>query len=374
MKVLVIPICIALLLQSLPPPAIPAGFQFSVPPELPNPRPLEDFKSSSSLSLRNVHRLEYDGLRGPESLAFNSKGEMFTGVHDGHILRVDTKEERTYEVAFTGGAPLGMQFDHNDNLIVCDAMKGLLQVDVNTGAVSILAAKVSNTSPISPGAPLRFVDDLDIASDGTIYFSDASDQWVELDTHGVSDSMLASWKVFLAGHHTGKLCKYSPKTGEVHVLADNIWFANGVALSEDESFLLIADTMVARVYKYMLVGPKAGTKEVFLDELPGGPDNIRRAPDGSFWIALVKKYDASLKFLAGNLVLRKLLAWVPGFMPPSPNRAMVLHVDQEGQIIELLADMDPEGIKYHTITQALEHDGTLYLTSLKNDAIGTLKL
>lgn len=33
-----------------------------------------------------------------------------------------------------------------------------------------------------------------------------------------------------------------------------------------------------------------GKTEIFVDNLPGGPDNINLAPDGSFWIALIEVY------------------------------------------------------------------------------------
>jgi sugar lactone lactonase YvrE len=35
-----------------------------------------------------------------------------------------------------------------------------------------------------------------------------------------------------------------------------------------------------------LKGEKAGEAEIFVDNLPGNPDNIRLGSDGHFWIAL----------------------------------------------------------------------------------------
>ena len=46
--------------------------------------------------------------------------------------------------------------------------------------------------------------------------------------------------------------------------------------------------------RHWLKGEKEGKTETFIENLPGGPDNIHLAPDGSFWVALVqviyKKY------------------------------------------------------------------------------------
>ena len=68
----------------------------------------------------------------------------------------------------TEGRPLGMAFDLEGNLIVADAIKGLLLIDAG-GTVNTLSIQSD-----SDNVPFRFVDDLDIASDGKIYFSDAS--------------------------------------------------------------------------------------------------------------------------------------------------------------------------------------------------------
>lgn len=41
-----------------------------------------------------------------------------------------------------------------------------------------------------------------------------------------------------------------------------------------------------QIQKYHLKGPKAGTSELFMENLPGFPDNINLGEDGLFWIGL----------------------------------------------------------------------------------------
>ena len=48
-----------------------------------------------------------------------------------------------------------------------------------------------------------------------------------------------------------------------------------------------------RCLKYWLKGERKGRTETFIDNLPNGPDNINLAPDGSFWIALIKVFKHS---------------------------------------------------------------------------------
>ena len=40
-----------------------------------------------------------------------------------------------------------------------------------------------------------------------------------------------------------------------------------------------------RVHRYWIEGPKAGTAECVIEDMPGYPDNINRASDGHYWMA-----------------------------------------------------------------------------------------
>lgn len=49
-----------------------------------------------------------------------------------------------------------------------------------------------------------------------------------------------------------RLIKYDPKTKKNTVLIRNLNFANGVELANDESFLLVVETVKYRVHKYII--------------------------------------------------------------------------------------------------------------------------
>lgn len=79
---------------------------------------------------------------------------------------------------------------------------------------------------------IRFADDVIEASDGSIYFSVASTK------HGLHD-----WNLdLLEAKPHGQILKYDPSTQHTSILLDGLYFANGVALSKDEDFLLICET------------------------------------------------------------------------------------------------------------------------------------
>ena len=39
------------------------------------------------------------------------------------------------------------------------------------------------------------------------------------------------------------------------------------------------------MHRYWIEGPKAGTAECVIRDMPGYPDNINRASDGTYWMA-----------------------------------------------------------------------------------------
>ena len=134
------------------------------------------------------------------------------------------------------GRPEGMRFNKfGSNLIVADAYQGLLEVNPKAKTVSTLVP----SSPGIDGRPFRFVNDLDIARDRTIYFTDSSSKWQRRQLH----------YSILEGDNTGRLMAYHPKTGEMEVLMDGLHFANGVQISPDGDHVLVAETGALRIMK-----------------------------------------------------------------------------------------------------------------------------
>jgi len=342
-----IPAVLIMILLFQPDPIDPVAY---TPPKAPE---LTGVLAPNKL-LKNAELLALGRINGPEEVAVDSQGRVYGGTQDGKIMRL--LPDNSLEIfAETNGRPLGLQFDKNKNLIVCDSYKGLLSIN-RLGQIKVLAFSAD-------GVPFKLTDALDIASDGTIYFTDASSKYGQ-------DEYL--YDLSEARPH-GRFLGYDPVTGQVKVLLPDLYFANGMALSEQEDFVLINETFRYRIVRYWLKGPKAGTHEIFIDNLPGFPDNISSNRKGTFWLALFTVRNEIVDLLHIFPFLKTQFAKLPKFfrLKPKPY-GLVLALDEQGKIMQSLHE--PTGKHLKEITSAREYDGYLYLGSLGNDRIGKYKL
>lgn len=68
---------------------------------------------------------------------------------------------------------------------------------------------------------------------------------------------------------SGRLFRYD-RTQKLNVLLiDKLFFANGVALSPNEDFVVVAECAGSQIKRYYLKGSKSGTTDIFIDGLPG---------------------------------------------------------------------------------------------------------
>ena len=202
------------------------------------------------------------------SVAVDEAGNVYTGTREGYILRLTPDGRHVERIAQTGGRPLGIEVHPDGYLIVCDAHRGLLRIHPDSGAIDELVTQVA-------GRPLLFTNNCDIAGDGSVLFSDSS-QYFGID----------EFKGDLISHtSSGRLLRWHTN-GTVDVLLDGLDFANGVALAQDESFVLVAETGGYSVTRLDLTGPSAGRRSVIIENLPGLPDNMSTGTNGVYWMAL----------------------------------------------------------------------------------------
>ncbi|MGH3367855.1 MAG: SMP-30/gluconolactonase/LRE family protein [Nocardioidaceae bacterium] len=293
---------------------------------------------------------------GAEDVLVDDAGRVLTGTEDGRLLRVSGDGGVVELIGSTGGRPLGLEFAPDGSLIVCDAHRGLLRVDLRAGdpaSVEVLVDQVD-------GRPLRFCNNAAVCCDGTVYFTDSS-----------RDLGIDHWKAELLAHsRTGRLLRRTP-SGEVEVVLDGLAFANGVALATDESFVAVAETGGYAVQRLWLTGDRAGEQDHLVQNLPGFPDNISTGSDGLIWVSIASPRDRVLDLLLPlPPVLRRIVWALPAWLHPKPKRIVrVQAYDETGALVH---DLSGQHDDFHMVTGVREHHGQVWVGSLHEPKVAVI--
>lgn len=331
-----------------------------IPPDLP----AESEATAENNLLQTTEWLDLDGWYGPEDIAVRNDGVIFCGAHsskndfsNGRILQISqTGEVSTF--CNTESWVTGLHFDAAGNLIACDQKRGLISVNLH-GEITVLAQKDEQDRPF------LLVNDVDIASDGMIYFSNTSSK--------LNFSPKNARKLLLEVRPDGGLYSYNPISGEVNTLIDSSFFGNGVAVSKNDEFVLMVDLTKYRIVRYWLKGEEKGTIDCFIDNLPGLPNGISRREDGSFWLGFTTHRMKALDKLQPRVGLKKFVFGLPTWLQPKQDAfGIVMHLSASGEILKTY--YDPTGKVVPEASSIEEKDGKIYLGGDLTDHIGVFQL
>lgn len=339
-----------------PVPAEPVAWSASMPPGYVGPH-------AQNTRLADLRRIDTGGEYGPEHMALGPDGKLYAAMTSGNLLRMDADGANVTVFANTGGRVLGFAFDGTGWMIAADAMRGLLAIDAD-GTVRVLVDHVG-------GERLGYANAVVVAVDGTIFFTQSSTRFAPADLGGTLEASILD---VLEQSATGRVLAYDPATATTRIVAHGLSFANGIALSSDGRHLFVNETGRYRVWKIASdardvdVAADTPAAEVFLDNLPGYPDNLMRGRDGRIWVGLFRPRNPAADSLAGRPFLRKILLRLPhALLPTGPPYSHVFAFGEDGRIV---ADLqDPSGA-YPETTGATETADRLYIHSLHAQAIG----
>ena len=135
----------------------------------------------------------------------------------------------------------------------------------------------------------------------------------------------------------------------------------------------VDDVLGARVRADGAQALQRGQQDVFIDNLPGLPDNLQGDRHGTFWVALPTPRKADADFLHRHPWLKAQLAKLPrALWPKAVPYGLVVALNEQGEIVQSLHDSS--GTHLRMITSAKPVGDYLYLGSLDNDRIGKLKI
>ncbi|XP_014471001.1 PREDICTED: adipocyte plasma membrane-associated protein-like [Dinoponera quadriceps] len=360
-----------------------------------------DPKVGPKIRLRGAQRMYVDEILGAEN--FDSyNGELYSGIHGGYIIRLE--ENRVVPIVKFGkecdgvwqehicGRPLGFKFDKNGNLFVSDTYYGIFKVNMATKEYKNI---VNVTKPIDGKRP-TIPNSIDVAENGDLYWTDSS-----------TDFLLHEGLHTFLANPSGRFIRYNAAENKNEVLLRNLGFANGVKLSDDESFVVVAETLKSCIVKYHLKGPKAGQHEILMAGLPGLVDNIHSDGHGAFLVSIVLGLSPEHPILSqslmphpyirkmlsrlltliempfelihryySNVYVEKIMNWLGSFQMvaiiDTMQRSMVMRFDGSGNILDIVSSDNTDII--NGISSAYIHNGYLWLGSPWNNYVGRVPL
>ncbi|KAK3103508.1 hypothetical protein FSP39_019724, partial [Pinctada imbricata] len=311
-------------------------------------------------------------LQGP--LAVNTLLKKAQRIFEGEIIGPESfaaDRNGTFDSEPICGRPKGMKMnplDPNNSLVFIDSYSGLQEVNVHTGEIKTHISKNEGVNNV----PFYFLNALDITRDGKIYFTDSSLKW---------DRRNYRYEV-IEVNKQGRLMTYDLTTGESKLLLDKLFLANGIALSQDESMLVVAEMSACRIRRYYLKGDKAGQTDILIENLPGYPDNIKLNSKGHFYVGMgsvryygVSKIGPFLDLVGPYPAVKRFLTKITPlklFDIFMPKHSIILEIDIHGNIVSSLHDLGAKVIQ--ASGEGFEHNGTLYVGSFWAPYVGQLDL
>ena len=308
--------------------------------------------------LKSATVIELGDFEGPEDATLGQDGRIYVTTKDGTIIRIQNRG--VSEFVNAGGRPLGIETDRNGSLVIANAVLGLQRID-RDGSIVVLLDKFEQQ-------PLKNANNLGIGPNGVIYFSQSSRKFT---TDGFGDSYEASLLYILEHGGHGNVYSFDPASGAATRLMTGLNYANGVAVSKDGSFLLVAETSEYRILKHWLTGDLQGTTEVLIDNLPAFPDNIKSGLNGRFWIGFAAPRNQLIDQLSDKPFARKIIQRLPAAVRPKAEPfSHVIAVNGNGDVLMNLHD---PAARFPTLTGVLETRGALYLTTLFGHRLPLIK-
>lgn len=400
---------------------------------------LPSIKDSNDI-LRYTNIVGKNVILAPESLAIDSdNGNILASLADGRVvvlkeegqyiktiffrgqyifhdydldqLSLDcTRKAITHELAWNKfkeeqcGRPLGLRIKKINEiklLFIVDAYHGIYVIDMDKqtihNIVTPTAMAVQMNKKIDKVALLvpKFFNDLDVATDGTIYFSDSS----------YKNTRSENRKEVLDGAPRGRIFSFKPKyfggNGELNLMMCGLHFPNGVQLEDDDS-LLVVESARFRVLKlnlndeiystgsllqscdeygsvYQYLKSKGSGLSILMDGAPGFMDNIRKGLKNNeyligvgaksskpFSLLYIAYQSNLLREIIGRIIPMKYIEYLV------PKMGLILVMDSNGMITKTY--QDPSGHTVYSISEAQFHPktGSLLMGSHSNPFLGIL--
>ncbi len=290
------------------------------------------------------HVLKLPG-KGPEDMVVDKKGNIYAGLENGNIVKINLKHKTVNALVKVPGRPLGLAFLNANNLLIAVVNKGVFELNL----ASAHLRKISKNF-------FGFEEAIAVKAN-KIYVTD-----------GGKFNILQPKQQFysaLERDDDGRLLQLL-KNGHTKTLLRDLHFANGLVSLPDTQRVLLSD-----MYNFRLVSFDINTqkKQVFIAHLPGYPDNLSVSPHKTIWVAIYAPEVKGIRKLARYPILRALVSKLPrSLLPGIEPRSFALEYNLKGKLLKAYE------FKLLNITTAVEYGGYLYLGNLTSNKLLRIKL
>jgi sugar lactone lactonase YvrE len=204
-------------------------------------------------------------LQRPEGIMCARDGTVWAADGRGACTRIAAGGAREERVGALGGEPNGICLDRDGHVIVANLHGEVQRLDPVTGKQESLATHASGRKLMAPNFP--FVDRQD-----RLWVSNSTERAALMDAVQKPDA-------------DGTLVRVFPDRAEI--VADGLWFANGVAVDAADAFVYVAETTANRVSRFAIRSDGSlGSRETYGSDLGTAPDGIAFDEAGNLWVAL----------------------------------------------------------------------------------------
>lgn len=164
--------------------------------------------------LRMATGIRLGDYEGPEDATLGRNFYVYATTLDGHVLRI--RNRKVEEFVFLDGRPLGIETAADGSLLIANSYLGLQRVDMN-GQISTLLGSIDGSNPVYP-------NNLAVAGNGKIYFTEASSKFAAAEYEGTYNASLLD--IMEHGGH-GSVFEFDPESRITTRLLTNLNYANG---------------------------------------------------------------------------------------------------------------------------------------------------
>jgi len=221
------------------------------------------------------------GFRWAEGPVYFPAGRfvLFSDIPNNRIMRYSEDDGHLSQFRRPSMNSNGNTIDREGRLITCEHSGRRVTRTELDGSISVIADKYQ-------GKKLNAPNDVAVASDGSIWFTDPG-YGIKGDYEGLKEPFEQEKR---------NVFRVDPKSGDIKVVADDFVMPNGITFSPDEKKLYVIDTGFTdgpdnpshiRVFDVDVAGGKLSNGKVFAkDFAPGFTDGMRSDTDGNIWCSM----------------------------------------------------------------------------------------